>query len=105
VGTLQELQDWYDSQCDGDWEHTWGVQIETIDNPGWHVRIDLNDTALDGLSFEPVVDIEPEREWMRCEVRGSQFVGAGGPQQLERILRTFLDWVRAHDTGSAPTRA
>jgi hypothetical protein len=32
---IRELQQWYLAQCDGDWEHEWGVQIGTLDNPGW----------------------------------------------------------------------
>ena len=27
------LQSWYQSQCDGDWEHEFGIRIETLDNP------------------------------------------------------------------------
>ena len=23
------IEQWYRSQCNGDWEHQWGVQIET----------------------------------------------------------------------------
>jgi len=37
---LTELQAWYVVQCDGDWEHTYGVKIETLDNPGWMLRVD-----------------------------------------------------------------
>ncbi|MFE2849501.1 Imm53 family immunity protein, partial [Streptomyces scopuliridis] len=32
---LDWLQNWYTQQCDGDWEHEWGVKIATLDNPGW----------------------------------------------------------------------
>jgi hypothetical protein len=31
---LKRLQDWYVSQCDGGWEHTYGISIDTLDNPG-----------------------------------------------------------------------
>lgn len=31
---LYRLQQWYHSMCDGDWEHCYGVKIETSDNPG-----------------------------------------------------------------------
>ena len=93
-GELAELQSWYDAQCDGDWEHEYGVRIETLDNPGWSVEIDVADTALDGREFSPVEDLAPEREWMRCTVSEGQFRGAGGPPMLGRILRAFLDWAR-----------
>lgn len=45
---LEWLQDWYLQQCDGEWEHFYGVKIETLDNPGWYIEIDLNDTTLAG---------------------------------------------------------
>ena len=38
---LQLLQEWYVAQCDGDWEHSYGVKIDTLDNPGWSLKVDL----------------------------------------------------------------
>ena len=46
--SLVRLQLWYSRQCDGDWEHGLGIRIESLDNPGWSVRIDLKGTNLDG---------------------------------------------------------
>lgn len=40
------LQDWYIQNCDGDWEHCYGIKIETLDNPGWCIDIDLIGTNL-----------------------------------------------------------
>ncbi|WP_203237204.1 Imm53 family immunity protein [Streptomyces gilvosporeus] len=34
---LSSLTAWYTSQCDGGWEHEYGIRIETLDNPGWSV--------------------------------------------------------------------
>ncbi len=31
---LTWVQRWYLDQCDGEWEHEWGVKIDTLDNPG-----------------------------------------------------------------------
>jgi hypothetical protein len=28
------LEAWYASRCDGEWEHGYGISIETLDNPG-----------------------------------------------------------------------
>jgi hypothetical protein len=50
---LDDLHHWYLAQCDGDWEHSNGISIETLDNPGWSVKIDLSDTRLDGIPFTP----------------------------------------------------
>jgi hypothetical protein len=49
--SLTWLQAWYASQCNGDWEHEYGVSIETLDNPGWLLKLDLQETGMDGLTF------------------------------------------------------
>ena len=38
---LQDLAKWYTAQCNGEWEHSCGLKIDTLDNPGWIVTIDL----------------------------------------------------------------
>lgn len=38
---IDRLEDWYQSNCDGDWEHGFGVTIESLDNPGWSLTADL----------------------------------------------------------------
>ena len=92
MNTLQELQQWYRSQCDGDWEHTYGVKIDTLDNPGWSVTIELIDTALADRPFTDVQRLEHETDWMRCRTKDGKFEGRGGPLMLEEILRVFLAW-------------
>ncbi len=44
MGTLKWIQQWYYEQCDDDWEHQFGIFIETIDNPGWSVKISIENT-------------------------------------------------------------
>jgi len=41
---IEWLQKWYADHCDGDWEHEYGIVIETLDNPGWSIVIDLKNT-------------------------------------------------------------
>jgi hypothetical protein len=91
---LQELQAWYASQCDEDWEHTYGVTIETLDNPGWMLKVDLRDTELEGRSFEPMGrgDSEDDADWIHCKVEKEQFIGCGGAGNLSELLRVFLKW-------------
>lgn len=93
-GELAEIQAWYLAQCDGDWGHSFGIRIGTLDNPGWSVEIDLEETDLEGREFGTIEDLAPEREWFICKVADGKFVGAGGPLMLGHILRTFLDWAR-----------
>lgn len=89
---LERIEAWYASRCDGEWEHRWGVQIETLDNPGWLVRIDLTGTSLADVPFETRENMESEDAWLECGIRDGQWVGAGGPRMLRRILAEFLDW-------------
>jgi hypothetical protein len=95
MSLLADLQQWYQAQCNEDWEHHFGVSIGTLDNPGWIVTIDLEGTDLKGKPFQEIKDIEPEREWIHCRVEDAKFQGAGGPQKLEQILQTFLSWTKA----------
>src|ERR1700722_12742042 len=48
------LQRWYKIHCNGDWEHSYGIQIDTLDNPGWTITIDLQDTDLHIKNFEKI---------------------------------------------------
>ena len=89
------IQKWYASQCDGDWEHRWGVSIGTLDNPGWLVKIDLEDTDLGAKVFPEIARLEPERAWLSCKIVDKQFQGAGGPHMLGDILAAFVHWARS----------
>ncbi len=48
LNSLDRLEQWFRSMCNGDWEHTYGIKILTLDNPGWIVAIELRDTPLFG---------------------------------------------------------
>lgn len=51
MDVIGELQKWYLSQCNDDWEHTYGIQISNLDNPGWNLEVDLTDTYLENVPF------------------------------------------------------
>ena len=101
MNLIKRLQKWYLSECNGDWEHRYGVQIGTLDNPGWMVDIDLHGTAMENVPFSPVKhgavadNIEDDKNWMSCEVENRVFQGRGGPEKLEEILKVFLDWAES----------
>ena len=89
---LLDLENWFASNCDGDWEHQLGVRIETLDNPGWSVDIDLQATAIQGETFLEVREDRDEYDWVRCWVDADVFKGRGGPKNLGEILRIFISW-------------
>ena len=90
--TLKWLQSWYYDLCDGNWEHTHGISIETIDNPGWKVSIDLSKTSYENLSFSPVKMDHSNSNWYHCLVKHKKFVGYGGPNNLLDIVKAFKEW-------------
>jgi hypothetical protein len=92
---LQRLQKWYVAQCNGDWEHTYGVAIENLDNPGWWFRVELVGTNLETVAF-PEISIErSESDWVHCKVEKFVFHGYGGAENLSEILGIFLDWAES----------
>jgi Immunity protein 53 len=101
---LAWLQDWYARQCNGDWEETYGVEIQSLDNPGWDVVIDLHGTALEARAFDTllVTDGDPPTaangnlggpSWLVCKIRDGRFNGSGDPTRLNSIIRCFREWV------------
>lgn len=95
---LLRLQQWYARQCNGEWEHHRGVTIQSCDNPGWWVKIELRGTALERVPFERVAEnvdeanLQKGTRWLVCHVTGGVWNGAGDETKLERILEVFLSW-------------
>lgn len=93
MNILERLQNWYDFQCDDEWEHHHGLTIESQDNPGWVVTIDLKGTPSDAKPFEEIQIERAKNNWIVCRVEKGEFRGAGGVFNLVEILEIFLDWV------------
>lgn len=96
---LQWLQKWYQNNCDDDWEHQYGVSIVTIDNPGWSITIDLDETPLEELAIEYALVQESEDNWYGMKIEDGKFEGAGDPRKLEFLLIKFREIVEAHSPG------
>jgi len=86
---IQRLENWYYKQCDGDWEHEFGVKLITLDNPGWSIDIDMSITP---VTFETIEIDRSDDDWLRCRVEGDVFKGRCGPKNLHEMLSIFLDW-------------
>jgi hypothetical protein len=86
------LQAWFVEQCNGDWEHDEGISIGTLDNPGWWVKINLEDTALAGLSYEDSEIHRSEDDWCVTRVAGNTFHADRGPTNLAEALHSFRAW-------------
>lgn len=90
---LQWLQQWYKQQCDGDWEHSCGIKIESLDNPGWQIKINLEDTALEGYNIEYNLFEKSENDWYGFKIENNIFHAAGDPNKLKFLLEKFKELV------------
>ncbi|MEM7052015.1 MAG: immunity 53 family protein [Acidobacteriota bacterium] len=90
---LEDLQVWFAKQCDGSWEHGSGIELKTLDNPGWLLRVDLSGFSLEGYASPSLVEGRSDSDWVRIEVVDSEFRGFGGPENLEELMSRFIDFV------------
>ena len=90
---LSKLAEWYSEQCNGEWEHGSGVEISTLDNPGWMLKANLRDTPAEHNDFEAVSIDNGERDWLSGSKKNGEFVAAGDPSKLPAILEHFLKFV------------
>ena len=88
---LQRLQAWYLAHCNGDWEHTYGITISTLDNPGWTLEVELADTELFDKPFETLQQLSDTQDWIHCSIREGKFVAVCGPLKLATVIAIFLD--------------
>lgn len=92
---LKWIQNWYKKNCDGYWEHMYGIKIYNVDNPGWAVKIDLQETALEEKFFPKIENDYGEENWLICFVKDGVFNGSGDSDKLEEILSVFKKWVES----------
>lgn len=90
------LCSWYAAQANEEWEHEFGIHLDTLDNPGWTLAIDVAETGLDASAF-PTFEWDSGTEWirMRGDSDSSKIRGACSPHQLETVVGAFRKWVSA----------
>ena len=90
--TIERIQDWYKLNCNGDWEHSYGYSIATLDNPGWTIRIDLAETCLDKLDFKKEFQNPAyEHDWFIIKTDKETLDISCGPENLKQVFEIFLD--------------
>ncbi len=96
-----DLIEWYRRQCDDSWEHRHGIRLETLDNPGWLLSVDLTGTDLEGRQMEPLREGLSAAghpalpQWIHCSVQDNTFRGACDPSQVARLFGVFDAFRRA----------
>ncbi len=93
LNALAWLSAWYRSRCNEEWEHSYGITIDTLDNPGWTIRIDLAETPLEDLDllFDANPGMAAEGEWYVYQIKDGIFDGSGDPDKLETLILAFKE--------------
>jgi hypothetical protein len=90
---LAWMENWYSSQCDGAWEHDCGIEIGTLDNPGWSLKVDLAGTPKESAPPSETKIERSETDWIHYYVREGRFEAFGGAKNLQEMLGVFQDWM------------
>lgn len=93
---LSNLAAWYESYCDGDWEHAQRIKIQTIDNPGFFVEINLIGTELEKIDYA-ATELENGSDWIDAyKSEDIKWVAACSPNMLNKVISLFLEWALFH---------
>ena len=74
--------------------------IKTINNTGWSVIVDFDETFFEGLNMSCVENITSDLNWYNCEIKDKKFQGTGGFLNLFDILNVFKNTVKNGDNFS-----
>ena len=100
IDFVEIIQGWFASQCDGVWEHSFGIEVLNIDNPGCKLKI--NGASLKRAGF---VSLERnESDWIRVTMTDMEFVGYGGTENLKELMSLAVNWLAIVDANSLPYR-
>ena len=89
---IERIQDWYKINCNGDWEHSYGYKIETLDNPGWAIKIDLAETALENLEFQrEYQNPKNNNDWFHISTENKVLNIYCGPENMKSTFEIFFD--------------
>jgi hypothetical protein len=89
MNILNWLQKWYQSNCNGDWEHEYGVKIITLDNPGWCIEIDIGDTDWEDINITSQQFDNSDDDWYSIQMNKGVFTAYGDPSKLEFLIEQF----------------
>ncbi|MEY9859748.1 hypothetical protein ABH935_005381 [Catenulispora sp. GAS73] len=81
------------------------MKIETLDNPGWTVRIDLQETDLEEHECPRQEVNRSTDDWVWARTSGKAFHAACGPANLTEALTFFRSWAAAITAPTSPFEA
>lgn len=90
---LEWIQHWFEDNCDGKWERGQGIQITTLENPGWEVEIDISNTSIANLKMEWILNELGPHDWYGVKIEDQKFSASGDVGKLEFLLGLFKEMI------------
>ncbi len=87
------LQEWFKSQCDGDWEHSYGIKLESLDNPGWSVTIETENSNSELNDFDWISNEVNDTDWHYYRVINGAYEASGDFNKLEKLITIFKNLI------------
>ncbi len=97
MNKVARLSAWYAAQCNDEWHEDNGIEINTLDNPGWVLKVDLGGTSLEKTVYQEVKIDRSEEDWVVARRSGITFEAFGGANNLEEIIEIFLNWAEENN--------
>jgi hypothetical protein len=90
---LDWIQNWFKTNCDGEWEHREVIQITTLDNPGWEIEIDISKTSIANMDLKWILNENGRTDWHGVKIENQKFTAAGDSGKLIFILGLFREMI------------
>lgn len=90
---LDWIQNWFKNNCDGDWEHGEAIQINTLDNPGWEVEVDISNTSIANIDIKWILNENGPQDWYGVKIENKKFSAAGDAGKLTFLLGLFKEMI------------
>ncbi|MFY1048502.1 immunity 53 family protein [Chryseobacterium sp. GP-SGM7] len=85
------LQKWFNEQIDGNWEHEAVLKIETIDNPGWSLEVNLVQGSIPSTEWK-LFEVSDDN-WVGYKFEDNTFHASGDPNKLSLLIGMFKELV------------
>lgn len=97
------LQSFFQSNCDGDWEHDYdGCVIQSDSAPGWLLTFDLRGTPYACAELDELEDQTAPISWLRCKIESGKFIANCSPKRLAECIDILRDVVEGRRGAIAP---
>ncbi|MES2063387.1 MAG: Imm53 family immunity protein [Bacteroidota bacterium] len=84
--------EWYQAQCDGDWEHSNVIEINSLDNPGWSLKVDVGDTKHSSKTLD-LKEFISDDNWFQINCDGTTFKAFGDSSKLILLCEQFRSFI------------